>query len=274
MKISILTLFPEMIQGFINNSILKRAQEKKLVEINLVNIRDFATDLHGSVDDKPYGGGVGMVMRVDCVYDALVTTLGSPPEPRPRRKKPVTIIEEMKEERKTLDPVHIILTSPKGDIHSQEKAIMYAKLEHLVIVTGHYEGIDERIHHYVDDEISAGDFILTGGEIVATAITDSVVRLIPGVLKQTQAVEEETFFKINVEKLIGIIGQKYELVRLKHMGRETVTLLEYPHYTRPEKFNSMVVPEILLSGNHSDIYKWRMERSFQETVDRRPDLLR
>lgn len=274
MKISILTLFPEMIHGFIHNSILKRAQEKKLLEINLINIRDFAIDSHGNVDDKPYGGGVGMVMRVDCVYNALTKTIGSPPQKKPKRRKPVTIMEEIAEKKKKYCSTHIILTSPKGEAHTQEKAGLYAKLDHLVIITGHYEGIDERIHTFVDEEVSAGDFILTGGEIVATAITDSVVRLVPGVIKKSQAVEQETFFQIEIDELTKIIGQKYELIRLKQRGKSKAILLEYPHYTRPENFEDIVVPEILLSGNHQDIYKWRMEQAFQETLNRRPDLLR
>lgn len=274
MKISILTLFPEMVSGFVNESILKRAQEKNLVEIELINIRDFAVDDYGTVDDKPYGGGVGMVMRVDCVYKALEKTLGKPPEKKPKRKKPQTIVEEYNARNRKLTPIHTIVTSPKGDPHTQEKAREYTQLDHLIIIAGHYEGTDERIHEYVDDEVSGGDFILTGGEIVAAAVTDSVVRLIPHVLKQSEAVEEESFFEADIEELISLLGKQYELVRLQQRGHEKVNLLEYPHYTRPEEFMSSRVPDVLMSGNHREIYKWRMEKAYRETLEKRPDMLK
>lgn len=262
-----------MIRGFIKESILKRAQEKGLVEIDLVDIRNFAIDGYGSVDDKPYGGGVGMVMRVDCVYQALEHALGKPPEKRKRWKKPKTIAEERAYKKRRIGKTHTIITSPKGDIHTQKNAQKYSNLEHLVIITGHYEGIDERIQDYVDDEVSGGDVILTGGEIIAAQITDSVVRLIPGVLKQAEAVQEETFFEADVDELISLLGKQYELVRLKQHGKNTVQLLEYPHYTRPEEFLSSRVPDTLLSGNHKDIYEWRMKMAYYETLEKRPDLL-
>jgi tRNA (guanine37-N1)-methyltransferase len=273
MKISILTLFPGMLHGFLNESILKRAQEKKLVEIELVNVRDYAVDKYGTVDDKPYGGGVGMVMRVDCIHNALEKTIGKEPVQRERIRRPLTFSEMFAQKKKKLAPIHTVLTSAKGGSYTQEKAKAYADVDHLVIIAGHYEGVDARILEYVDEEISGGDFILTGGEIIAATIADSVVRLIPGVLKHSQATEEESFFEADIEELIQLLGKQYELVRLQQRGREKVQLLEYPQYTRPEEFRLRNVPDVLLSGNHRDIYNWRLEHAYKETLERRPDLL-
>lgn len=214
MTISILTLFPQMFAP-INSSIMKRAQEKKLLTINLINVRDFATDAYKSVDDRSYGGGVGMVMRVDVIDRALQTTKG---------KK--------------------ILLDPQGKPYTQKKARNYSKLDNLVLICGHYEGVDERIRSLVDEEISIGDFVLTGGEIPAMVIVDSVARLLPGVLT-TAATENESFSQ---------------------------NLLEYPQYTRPESYEGMKVPKILLSGNHAEIAKWRSQQAKLQTKKKRPDL--
>lgn len=229
MKISIITLFPAMIEGFIKESIIKRAVEKKCVEIELVQLREFATDSYGTVDGKPYGGGTGMVLRVDVLYSALSKTINS---------------YKSAKSRKT------VLTSAKGATYNQAHARTYATLDHLVIIAGHYEGVDERFMEYVDEEISLGDFVMTGGEIPAAAIADSVVRLIPGVLKKDDATVIESFSPV-----------------------EGVPLLEFPHYTRPEEFKGRKVPTILLSGNHAEIEKWRREMALEETQKKRPDLL-
>jgi tRNA (guanine37-N1)-methyltransferase len=223
MKISVITLFPKMISGFFEESIVKRAVEKKLVEIEIINLRDFAIDDYGTVDDRPYGGGAGMILRVDVLYKAISKIKN------PKSK--------------------IILTSPKGKIFNQKKAQEYSKLDHLVIVAGHYEDVDARALDYIDEEISMGDFILTGGEIPASAIVDSVVRLISGVLKKDEATAQESF---------NIAGQK---------------ILEYPQYTRPEEFMGKKVPEILLKGDHRKIEEWKMEKAVEETKRKRPDLL-
>ncbi len=232
MKISIITLFPKMIEGFFNESIIKRAVEKKLVEIEIINLRDFAVDSYGTVDDRPYGGGTGMIMRVDVIYRALSKILNLKSQiSNPNLKS------------------KILLTSPKGIIFDQAKAVEYSKLNNLVIVAGHYEGVDERVLDYVDEEISMGDFVTTGGEIPAVAIADAVTRLIPGVLKKEEATRQESF-SINNKKL-----------------------LEYSQYTRPEEFKGKKVPEILLSGDHKKIEKWRLEKALAETSKKRPDLL-
>ena len=223
MKISIITLFPKMISGFFEESIVKRAMTKKLVEIEIINLRDFAIDDYGTVDDRPYGGGVGMILRVDVIHKAISKI-------KNRKSK-------------------IVLTSPKGKVFDQKKAQEYSKLDHLIIISGHYEDVDARVQDFVDEEISMGDFILTGGEIPASAIVDSIVRLIPGVLKKEQATISESF---------NINGKK---------------ILEYPQYTRPEEFMGKKVPEVLLNGDHKKIEEWKEEKAIEETKLKRPDLL-
>jgi len=227
MKISIVTLFPHMIDGFFKESIVKRAVEKKLVEIEVINLRDFAIDDYGTVDDRPYGGGAGMILRIEPIYKAIQSVKSKVQNQRSK----------------------IILTSPKGKIFDQKKAQEYSQLDHLIIIAGHYEDVDARALDYIDEEISMGDFILTGGEIPASAIVDSIVRLIPGVLKKDQATVQESF-SINDKKI-----------------------LEYPQYTRPEEFMGKKVPEILLNGDHKKIEKWQMEKALEETKKKRPDLL-
>lgn len=220
MKIDILTLFPESCRGFLDASVIGRAQKNGLVTIDLVNLRDFATDSYGSVDDKPYGGGVGMVLRVDIIAEAI---------------KKLRVANSK-----------VILLTPQGRVFNQALAQELSKEDHLILVAGHYEGFDERIRDLVDLEISIGDYILTGGELAAVAISEAVVRLIPGVLGKDESSEQESFSQ---------------------------GLLEYPQYTRPEEFEGKKVPPILLSGNHAEIAKWRSEQARQRTAKRRPDLL-
>lgn len=243
MKISIITLFPDMISGFFKESIIKRAQEKGLVEIELVNLRDFALDDYGSVDDRPYGGGAGMILRVEPIYNALQKIKSS--------------------EQK------ITLTSPKGKIFTQKKAQEYSKEKHLIIIAGHYEEVDERVRDYIDEEISMGDFVMTGGEITAAAMTDAIVRLLPGVLKKEEASQEESFFKVPLSQLEEAIGHHPVLKELRQRGLEKIQLLEYPQYTRPEEFMGKKVPEVLLQGNHKEIEKWRLKKAFEDTIARR-----
>jgi tRNA (guanine37-N1)-methyltransferase len=257
MKISIITLFPKMIDSFFEESIVKKAKEKGLIEIELINLRDFALDSYGTVDDRPYGGGAGMVLRVDVLYKALKQ------------------IKNKNEKRKmTMKNEKIVLTSPKGEVFNQEKAKEYAKLDHLVIICGHYEGVDERVLNFVDEEVSLGDFVMTGGEITAAAITDAVCRLVPGVLKKDEASKIESFFEISVDKLIEVLGEDRILKKLKEKGVKKVKLLEYPQYTRPEDFLGFKVPKILVSGNHKEIEIWRLKKAYEETRRRRADLLK
>ena len=209
MKISVITLFPEMFSGPFDFSIIKNAIEKSKVKINIIDLREFGIGKHKSVDDSPYGGGVGMVLKVDVITLALNST----------KVKGLKRGEEK-----------IILMSAKGDNYTQKKAKEYSKLKHLIIICGHYEGVDERILNFIDEEISTGSYVLTGGEIPAMAVIDSVTRLIPGVLKADATLNES----FSDEKT-----------------------LEHPQYTRPEIFENLKVPPVLLSGNHKEIEKWK-----------------
>jgi tRNA (guanine37-N1)-methyltransferase len=224
MKIDILTLFPEMFDGPFSESMIKRAQEKGLVDIKVRNLRDWATDKHKTVDDKPYGGGAGMVLRVDVVEKAL-------DELKTKSEKLKTITNSSKQSTFKHRSLTILL-SPQGQIFSQAKARKLSKLDHIILIAGHYEGFDQRIRdHLTDEEISIGDYVLTGGEIPAMVLVDSIVRLIPGVLGDEQSLKDETHSKKGFKK--------------------------YPVYTRPENYKGWKVPEVLLSGNHSEIDKWR-----------------
>jgi tRNA (guanine37-N1)-methyltransferase len=249
MKITVLTLFPDMICPFTEDSIIKRAQLKESVEIEFINFRDFASDKHMSVDDKPYGGGAGMLLMMEPIVKALNS---------------ITYKE---------GSVKKILTSAKGTPYNQKKALEFSQLSHLVIICGHYEGFDERIMDYVDEEVSLGDFVMTGGEITAAAIIDSVTRLIGGVLKKEEATQEESFFTVPLVELQKIVGETPELRKLQQNGITNVQLLEYPHYTRPEEYEGKKVPEVLLGGNHKEIQKWRIQNAWKQTRAKRPDLL-
>lgn len=232
MMISILTLFPEMFQGPFGCSILKRAQEKGILQINLINIRDFATDKHKSVDDRPYGGGQGMIMKVDVVLKAIEHARKLLPQQNKFVARQANSQEKLISQYPNI-PISnkVVLLSPTGKTFCQEIAREYAKIEHLILVCGHYEGFDARIEKFVDEVVSVGDYVLTGGEIPAMAITDAISRLIPGVLEKPESTREESFSEPGV--------------------------LEYPQYTRPNVFRGLSVPEILLSGNHGEIEKWK-----------------
>ena len=219
MQFDVLTLFPEMFK-VLDESIIGKAKEKELININLVNIRDFSKNKHKKVDDTPYGGGAGMVMQADVVYDAY---------------------KSVKDEK-----AKVIYMSPQGKKLDQKKVEELSKQEHIILLCGHYEGIDQRvINKIVDEEISIGDYVLTGGELPAMVLIDSVSRYIEGVLKD-DSIKEESFAQ---------------------------GLLEYPQYTRPEIFEGQQVPEVLLSGHHKNIDKWRREQSLKITFSKRPDLL-
>lgn len=224
MNIHILSLFPEMFTGVFNSSILKKAQEKEEVAINVVNFRDFSGNKHHQVDDYPYGGGAGMVLKPEPIFNAVES-----------------LITDSEHKRR------VILLCPQGERFTQQKAEELAKEEELIFICGHYEGYDERIReHLVTDEISIGDFVLTGGELAAMTVVDSVVRLLPNVLGKAESHEQDSF---------------------------STGLLEHPHYTRPVEYRGYKVPDVLLSGNHAAIDKWRKEQSLKRTVERRPDLL-
>lgn len=242
MKITILTLFPSMFQGFLTESILGRAQKAGHVTIDFVNLRFFAKDTYGTVDDRPYGGGAGMVLRVDVIYEALTKIIGE------ENLQPLEIGGKT---RKAND-IRIILTSAKGNTYAQAKAEKYSKLSHLIIIAGHYEGVDERVMSFVDEEISIGQYVLTGGELPAAVIADSVVRLLPGVLKKDDAARNESF------SLSEGVGRRVQGVGKKNVKERR---REHPHFTRPVEFMDMKVPDVLMSGDHKKIAEWRKENS-------------
>ncbi len=221
MRISILTLFPEMLRGPFDQSIVRRAIDKHLIAIEYVNIRDFADDAYKSVDGRPYGGGVGMILRVDVVDRALSSVLSS------SRKRGTAFARDNK--------TRVILLDAGGKIYTQAKARELSKLNHLILICGHYEGVDARVQNLADEVISIGRFVVTGGEIPAMIIADSVARLVPGVLAKPEATAIESF------------------------TNEGET--EYPQYTEPREYNGMKVPDVLLSGNHKAINQWRASRT-------------
>jgi tRNA (guanine37-N1)-methyltransferase len=227
MRISILTLFPEMFEGPFSVSIIKRAITRNIVDIHYVNIRDSAVDTHRSVDDRPFGGGQGMIMKVDVLDRAIQDSI---------RQSSIS----RKETR-------VILMDPKGTVFDQGRAKKYSTdYQHIVLVCAHYEGVDERISNFIDESVSIGDYILTGGEIPAMVITDSVIRLLPKVLKNTDATIDESFTDPN--------------------------LLEFPQYTHPVTYKGFTVPEIIRGGNHSLITVWKKEKALLLTRKLRPDL--
>ena len=219
MKIDILTLFPKMFEGILEESIIKRAIEKGIVEINIIDFREFSKLSNHQVDDTPYGGGSGMVLRCEPLVEAI-------------------------ESVKTMDS-KVLLMCPQGVPYKEKKAIELSKEKHLIFVCGHYEGYDERIRNFVDEEISIGDYVLTGGEIPAMAVMDSVIRLLPGVIKEDSYLED-SFMN---------------------------SRLDYPTYTKPATFRGLTVPEVLLSGDHAKIKQWREEQALENTKKRRKDLL-
>ena len=224
MRFDVFSLFPQVIQPYIDSSMLQRARENQLIEVNLHNIRDWTTDKHHVTDEMPYGGGGGMVMKAPPIFEAVESVLGAPPV------------------------CPLILMTPQGRPFSTAIAKELAALPHIAILCGRYEGIDERVReHLVTDQISVGDYVLTGGELPAMIIIDAVSRFLPGVLGDPTGAEDDSFSN---------------------------GLLEYPHYTRPEVFREWGVPPVLLSGNHAEIARWRREQSILRTMKNRPDLLK
>ncbi len=247
MKISIITLFPEVFNPILNTSILKRAQKKNLVEFELINLRNFGEGRHQVVDDKPYGGGAGMVLKADILAKALKNITSKLPTTNYQSRR-ISFDEDSRFATKSKSGLRTILMSASGTPYKQSGAKQFSQLDHLIVICGHYEGVDQRfIDKYVDEEISIGDYVLTGGEVPAMVIVDSVTRLVPGVLEKPEATVNESFSE---------------------------GLLEYPQYTRPEDFEGEKVPEVLLSGNHAAVDKWRSQKSREKTKKVRPDLLK
>ncbi|MDR2860355.1 MAG: tRNA (guanosine(37)-N1)-methyltransferase TrmD [Elusimicrobiota bacterium] len=232
MRIDILTIFPKMFVSPFSESLLARAVKKKIIEINTIDIRSFSKDKHKKVDDKPFGGGVGMVLKPEPIISAI---------------KSLGIKKKNSFYKNPYSKPLVLYMSPQGKPLNTSIIKNLAKFKHLVILCGHYEGIDERIMNFIDEELSIGDYVLTGGEIPAMVLTDSVARMIPNVVKESDSVKNDSFFN---------------------------GLLDYPHYTRPAVFKGLKVPEVLLSGNHEKIEEWRKAQSSERTKSRRPDLLK
>ncbi len=230
MQIDIITIFPNIFTGPLTESLIKRAQEKNLIKITVYNLRDFTKDKHRTVDDTPYGGGPGMIMKVDVLHDALQAIIKS-------------------KTNKVKTKPFIILMTPQGKVFNQTEAKKLTRHQWLIIICGHFEGYDERIRSYVDAEISIGDYILTGGELPAMVLIDTVARLIPGVIGKKKSLDEESF---------GMNKEKF---------------LEYSQYTRPDKYRQQKVPKILISGNHQAIAHWRQDQALKRTKKRRPDII-
>lgn len=230
MRVDVLTLFPEMFEGVFHSSILGKAQEKGIISLNAVNFREYAGNKHGTVDDTPYGGGGGMVLKPEPIFHAVED-----------------LLDQEQGNSTSSRPPRIILMCPQGETFTQQKAEELATEEHLIFICGHYEGYDERIReHLVTDELSIGDYVLTGGELPAMVIVDSVARLLPGVLGNEMSAVTDSF---------------------------STGLLEHPHYTRPVEFRGWKVPDILLSGHHANVADWRRKEALRRTWQRRPDLL-
>lgn len=243
MRIDIVTLFPEICRAPLSESMMKRAQEKSIVELHIHNLRDWATDKHHVVDDAPFGGGQGMVMKPEPIFAAVENLR----QQTSNVQRPTSNSERIREQAVQLQGPKVILMSPAGRRLDQEVAKQLSQEPHLIIVSGHYEGVDHRvIEHLIDLEISIGDYVLTNGAIAAAVLVDSIVRLLPGTLGDEQSAADDSF---------------------------SDGLLEAPQYTRPADFGGWKVPEILLSGNHAEIAKWRREQSIKRTRENRPDLL-
>lgn len=222
MIFTILTLFPAMFESPLKGSLINKAREKGIVEFDVINIRDFATDVHRTCDDAPFGGGAGMVMKVEPIYKAMEAVRSRRPDAR------------------------FVLLTPHGRIFDQQTAARLARVPHLALICGRYEGVDERVSPLADEEVSIGDYVLSGGEAAALVVIDAVSRLVPGVLGNEESPSDESF----------------------HEG-----LIEYPQYTRPREFMGANVPDVLLSGNHEEIRRWRRKKSLRRTILRRPDLM-
>ena len=262
MNFHILTLFPDMIEAGLHTSILGRAAQAGLISIQTVNIRDYTTEKHGHVDDTPFGGGAGMVMQCQPIYDAWQE-----------------VLKQIQKENGSGEKVRFLYTSPAGRVFDQSMARELAQEKDLIILCGHYEGVDQRILDIAGaEEVSIGDYVLTGGELPAMVMVDAISRMVPGVLTNELSGEEESFSEVrpHTEFTKRIRRQVYgDLLNGKEEGSRELTLrlLEYPQYTRPVEFMGHEVPSVLLSGDHARIAAWRREQSLNRTRERRPDLL-
>ncbi len=272
MRFDIITIFPEFFAGPLDYGIVRRAREARLIEACIHDLRDFTHDRHRTVDDRPFGGGEGMVMKPEPLFDAVESIIEgkTPPSPAARMGHP-----------EKLSSTAIVLLSASGKLFQQETARRFAKLKRIMLICGRYEGVDERVaEHLATDEISIGDFVLSGGELPAAMIVDAVTRLIPGALGNEDSTVNESFSE--PEGASGAKAPEKNADELSPVNRRPTIqipensgrgILDYPHYTRPQSFRGWNVPEVLMSGNHEDIRRWRREKALEKTRRNRPDLL-
>lgn len=247
LKFEIVTIFPDFFRGPLDYGIVRRACEARLIEISIHDLRAFTSDKHKTVDDRPFGGGEGMVLKPAPIFDCVESLNLGPREQRIRHRTPESVV----------------LLSPQGRMFTQELALEFAKLARIVLLCGRYEGVDERVaEHLADQEVSIGDYILSGGELGAAVIVDAVTRLLPGALGNEASAQQESF---TAALKAGVGGPDSTC--------SSGGLLDYPHYTRPAEFRGLPVPEVLIGGNHEQIRKWRRQKALEKTLRNRPDLL-
>lgn len=252
MRFDLITIFPEFFNGPLDYGIVRRAREARLIETQVHDLRAFTHDRHRTVDDRPFGGGEGMVMKPEPLFDTVESLFGGAERPA---------------------GTAVVLLSAAGKLLRQETARRFAQLERIVLICGRYEGVDERVaEHLATDEISVGDFVLAGGELPAVMILDAVTRLIPGALGNEDSTVNESFSTAEAERARRPLGAQGEASPLREAASNGRGILDYPHYTRPQTFRGWDVPEVLVSGNHEEIRRWRRERALEKTRRNRPDL--
>ncbi len=266
MKFNIITIFPKIFDSYFNESILARAQNKNLIQINIHNLRDYATDKHQTVDDTPYGGGAGMVLKIEPIFSCVKTI-----KDNLQLQNTPSVLRTSPHQRGGESATRIILFSAKGKKYTQSDAQRLSKYENLIMICGRYEGVDERVaEHIIDEEFCIGEYVLTGGEIPAMIVVDSISRLLPGVLGNKESLSEESFNNVEDVENVRVVENAKDIKGIKSIKNynkqsdrtsEAIKHLEYPHYTKPEEFNGWKVPEILLSGNHKEIEKWKKENT-------------
>jgi tRNA (guanine37-N1)-methyltransferase len=261
MRFDLITIFPEFFTGPLDYGIVRRAREARLIETHVHDLRDFTHDRHRTVDDRPFGGGAGMVMKPEPIFEAVESLLSEAYAPSP-------------------SATAIVLLSAGGRLFRQDTARRLVERQRIVLICGRYEGVDERVaEHLTTDEISIGDFVFSGGELPAAMILDAVTRLIPGALGNEDSAADESFSELGTSGAQALDAPAHELSQLKlrptnqDPGNGSRGILDYPHYTRPQSFRGWEVPEVLMSGNHEEIRRWRSEQAAQKTRRNRPDLL-
>jgi tRNA (guanine37-N1)-methyltransferase len=252
-RFDLITIFPEFFAGPLDHGIVRRARESGIVQVHVQDLREFTKDRHRTVDDRPFGGGEGMVLKPEPLFEAVEKLLGQS-------------MGDSAQERVLPTGTAVVLLSAAGKIFTQETARRLAKLEHIVLICGRYEGVDERVaDHLATEEISVGDYVLSGGELPAAVVLDAVTRLLPGALGNEASTENESFRKLEADDSISMAGNL--------SARKARLLLDYPHYTRPAEYRGWKVPDVLIGGHHAEVAKWRAQQAAEKTRRNRPDLL-